>query len=152
MDIKVVKINEDQEEQLILRCHAVTEEMKEIISFARSRQGRLSGTREDKQYEIPILDVYYIEAVDNRTFLYTKQDVYESRLKLYELEERLQGKHFLRISKSVLLNLMKVESIKPALNGRFMAILQSKEEVIISRKYVKDLKMALQGGRERSGS
>ena len=41
---------------------------------------------------------------------------------------------------------MKVRSIKPALNGRFTAILQSDEEIIISRKYVPELKKALKGG------
>ena len=40
---------------------------------------------------------------------------------------------------------MKIKSIKPALNGRYSAILQSGEEVIISRKYVMQLKSALKG-------
>jgi DNA-binding LytR/AlgR family response regulator len=46
----------------------------------------------------------------------------------------------------MLLNLMKIKAIKPALNGRFMAILQSGEEIIISRKYVPALKETLKGG------
>ena len=40
---------------------------------------------------------------------------------------------------------MKIRAIRPALNGRFSAVLQSGEEVIISRNYVKDLKSALKG-------
>ena len=62
------------------------------------------------------------------------------------LEELLRPKHFLRVSKAMLLNLMKIRSIQPALNGRLSAVLQSGEEVIISRSYVKDLKSALKGG------
>ena len=112
----------------------------------KTRQGQLTGIQEGKQYEIPVLDVCYIEAVDNRVFLYTSKQVYETKQKLYELEELLKEKYFLRISKSLLLNLMKIRSIKPALNGRFLAILQSGEEIIISRKYVSELKMALKGG------
>ena len=88
----------------------------------------------------------YIEAVDNKVFLYTVKQVYETRQKLYELEELLREKYFLRVSKSLLLNLMKVRAIKPALNGRFTAVLQSGEEIIISRKYVPELKAALKGG------
>ena len=53
--------------------------------------------------------------------------------------------HFLRVSKSMLLNLMKIRSIQPALNGRLVAVLQSGEEAIISRSYVKALKSALKG-------
>ena len=45
----------------------------------------------------------------------------------------------------MLLNLMKVGSIRPAFNGRFVAVLRSGEEVIVSRSYVKGLKAALKG-------
>ena len=53
--------------------------------------------------------------------------------------------HFVRISKSIIVNLMKVVSIKPALNGRFVCKLRNEEEVIISRKYVPDVKKKLRG-------
>ena len=143
MEIKIVKISEEYPEQIVIRCYAITDEVREIAAFVKSRQGQLSGTMDEKQYEIPVTDLFYIEAVDNRTYLYTKDKVYETRYKLYELEDLLREKHFLRISKSVIINLMKVQSLKPALNGRFTAILKNGEEVIISRKYVKDLKEAL---------
>ncbi len=129
-----------------IRCHEITEEIREIVTFVKGRQGQLAGIQEGRQFEVPVLDVCYIEAVDNKVFLYTQKQVYETRQKLYELEEMLKEKYFLRVSKSLLLNLMKVRSIKPALNGRFLAVLPSGEELIISRKYVPELKAALKGG------
>ena len=96
-------------------------------------------------YEIAITDILYIEAVDNRVFIYTKDEVYETKHRLYKLEEMLSEKNFLRISKSTLLNLMKVSSIKPAMNSRFIAVLFSGEQISISRKYVPALKKALKG-------
>ena len=146
MEIKLLKIAKEQPEQMEIRCHEVTEEIKEIVSFVKTRQGRLTGLQEDRQFEVPVSEVCYIEAVDNKVFLYTVKQVYETRQKLYELEELLKEKYFLRVSKSLLLNLMKVRAIKPALNGRFTAVLQSGEEIIISRKYVPELKAALKGG------
>lgn len=146
MDIKVLKIMKNQPEQVEIRCHEVTEQVREIVTFVKSRQGKLTGVLEGKQYEISVMDVYYIEAVDNKAFLYCSRQVYETKQKLYELEEILKEKYFLRVSKSILLNLMKVKSVKPALNGRFIAILQSEEEIMISRKYVPELKKALKGG------
>ena len=101
--------------------------------------------RNGYKYEIPVADVYYVEAVDNSVFIYGQEKVYESKQKLYELEGILREKYFLRVSKSLVLNLMKIKAIKPALNGRYSAILQSGEEVIISRKYVVQLKRALEG-------
>ena len=146
MEIRLLKIAKEQPEQMEIRCHEITEEIREIVSFVKTRQGRLAGLQEDRQFEVPVSEVCYIEAVDNKVFLYTVKQVYETRQKLYELEELLKEKYFLRVSKSLLLNLMKVRAIKPALNGRFTAVLQSGEEIIISRKYVPELKAALKGG------
>lgn len=111
----------------------------------KSRQGQLTGSMDDMQFEIPVGDIFYIESVDNKTFAYTQNEVYELRQKLYEVEDLLREKHFLRTSKSTLLNLMKISAIKPALNGRFTAVLFSGEETVISRKYVPELKKALKG-------
>ena len=145
MDVAIEKIGADGREQVLIRCRAVTEEVREIEDFVKSRQGRLSGVQDEKRYEVAIAEVYYIESVDGKTFLYTKEQVYETNHRIYELESLLKSKAFLRVSKSMLLNLMKVRAIRPALNGRFSAVLQTGEEVIISRNYVKDLKSALKG-------
>lgn len=77
-----------------------------------------------------------MEAVDNNVFLYSSMQTYETKQKLYELESILKEKYFLRVSKSLIVNLMKIKSIKPALNGRYLAVLEDGEEIIISRKYV----------------
>lgn len=146
MEIKIFKVKKEQPEQLEIRCHEVTEQITEIVDFVKSRQGQLSGVCEGKQYEVAIADIYYIETVDNKVFFYSTTKVYETKQKIYELENALKEKFFLRVSKSMLLNLMKVKSIKPSVNGRFMAILQSGEQIVISRKYVPELKEALKGG------
>jgi len=145
MEIRVLKIAQSEPEEIEIRCHEVTEEVKEIVTFVKSRKGQLTGVIEGKQYEIPVTEVYYVEAVDDSVFIYGQKMVYEARQKLYELEGILREKYFLRVSKSLILNLMKVKAIKPALNGRYSAILRSDEEVIISRKYVPELKKALKG-------
>lgn len=145
MEIRLLKIARNEKEKLEIYCHEVTEEVKEIVTFVKSRQGQLTGVLEGNQYEVPVTDVYYIEAVDDNVFIYGKENVYETRQRLYELEGILREKYFLRVSKSLILNLMKVKSIKPALNGRYSAVLQSGEEVVISRKYVSELKKALKG-------
>ena len=145
MDVEIEQIGKESGELVLIRCHAVTEEVREIVAFVKSRQGSLSGVKDAKRYEIAVSELYYIESVDGKTFLYTKEQVYETPYRVYELESLLRSKHFLRVSKSMLINLMKIRSIQPAFNGRFTAVLQSGEEVIISRNYVKDLKAALKG-------
>lgn len=145
MEIKILRIARSEQEQMEIRCHEVNEQIKEIVTFVKSRQGQLTGVIEGKHYEVPITDVYYVESVDDKVFIYGRAKVYETGQKLYELEGILREKYFLRVSKSLILNLMKIKAIKPALNGRYSAILKSEEEVIISRKYVPELKRALKG-------
>jgi DNA-binding LytR/AlgR family response regulator len=87
-------------------------------------------------------DIFYIETVDNKTFLYCESDVYEAKQKLYELEE-LRMTDFLRISKSVIVNLSKIKSLAPSMSGKLEATLKNGERVVISRQYVNELKKNL---------
>ena len=145
MDIRIINIGADKQEYIEIGCHKTDEHINEIVSFLKSRQGAVEGTKDNRQYQLPVVDVFYIESVDDRTFIYLEQDCYESRKKLYEFEAVLASRRFARISKAVILNLMKVVSIAPALNGRFLCKLTNGEEVIISRKYVPDIKERLKG-------
>ena len=147
MKVSIERIGKDGEELVLIRCREITEEVAEIESFVKSRQGSLQGISDGERYEVAVTDVCYIESVDGRTFLYTSDMVYETAYRIYELEELLRPKQFIRISKPMLVNLMKIRSIKPAFNGRFTAVLSSGENVIISRNYVKAFKDALKGER-----
>ena len=146
MKLEVRKIPENEPEMMEIRYHWITDEVREIVSFVKSRQGQISAMQDGKRFEVPVADLFYAESVDNRVFLYTAAEGYETRLKLYELEDMLKEKTFLRISKSMIVNLMKITSVRPALNGRFSAILKNGEEILISRKYVPALKRVLKGG------
>ena len=140
MEIKVRKIDGEEREYIEIGCHAEDSRVRSIVRFVKGLDGSVSGSKGERIYEIPIVDIFYIETVDDHTFIYTSKDSFETNLKLYEFEELLKEKGYLRISKSVILNLMKVDSIKPALNGRFLCKLTNGEDVIISRKYVSEFR------------
>ena len=145
MNIHVKKIDKNLEEYIEIGCHVHDGRIDDIIRFVKGIGGSVSGVKDEKRYEIPVSEIFYIESVDNRTFLYTMDNCFETSVKLYEFEELLKGRCFLRISKSVVLNTMKAEAVKPALNGRFSCQLQNGESVIISRKYVRDFKEFISG-------
>jgi len=145
MQISISKIPKEKEEKTIIECHEITPKINSIVKYIKSLQGTISGELEKRNYEIAISDIYYVESVDNKTYLYTREKVYSSTKRLYEIEALFDEASFLRISKAVVVNLMKIKSIKPALNGRFSAVLANGEEVIISRKYVPDLKKKIKG-------
>ena len=142
MKIVIEELRDGEEEQIVCKCLQMTPELLRFIAMLKA-QDALIAYEESKIHRIKASTVYYIEAMDNKVFLYCKNKVYESKQKLYEIEESLAYSDFLRISKSIILNLSKIKSLSPALNGRFEAGLDNGEKVIISRQYVCDLKKRL---------
>lgn len=142
MKIVIEEPRDGEEDQIIIKCRHMTAELLRVLALLKA-QDALVAYDGNEIHRVRPTGVYYIEVVDNKTFLYCKDKVYESKQKLYELEESLAGVDFLRISKSVILNLSKIKSIIPALSGRFEAVLDNGEKVIISRQYINDLKKRL---------
>lgn len=126
------------EEEVIIRCHELEPNVLQLISELKKSRMLLAYQGAEIHRLMP-KEVYYCEVVDDRTFLYTGNKVYESRLRLYELEQDL-GAAFIRISKSVVVNVMYIKSLHPAINGRFEAVLDNGETVVVSRQYVPRLK------------
>lgn len=145
MKVYVNQISEDKEERAIIQCYEVNDDVKSIISFIKLTGATLVGYIDERASQIPLQNIFFIEAVDNRVFAYTEKKVYELKCKLYEFASMYENRRFFRCSKSFVINLMKIESVHPILNGRFSAKLFNGEEVIISRQYVPELKKRLLG-------
>ena len=143
MKITIIDCPEGEEEEIIIKCRQMDEHLMRMIRTVKAGQERLIGTRNGQIMQIQPKEIYYFEAVDNRVFLYGEREVFETRYKLYELEERLGGTDFFRASKSVLLNLSKVKSFATALGGRCEANMKNGEKLMISRQYVPGLKEKL---------
>lgn len=143
MKIIIEQIGQEEEEQILIRCRSVDDSVVTLAKELEKRRERLTVREGERIMQVDPSDVYYFEAVDNKVFLYTKEKVYETKSKLYELEEQFGYTNFIRVSKSVILNLSKVESFYPEFNGRFEALMKNKERVLISRQYVPELKKRL---------
>lgn len=143
MKIIIEDIGPDEEEAVIIRCREVDESILQFVNGLKLKKEKLAVRQGEKILQIEPGDVYYFEAVDNRVFLYSEKNVYETRMKLYELERRFVGTDFFRVSKSVILNLARVKNFSPGFNGRFEALMQNGERVGISRQYVPLLKNKL---------
>lgn len=143
MNVVIKNVDNKEKEQVIIECCEITEEVERIRLFAEGSGQTLSGSIDGRFYSVNIGDIYYFEAVDERIFAYSESKVYEVRGRLYEIEHKLSESSFLRCSKSTVINLMKIESVSPALNGRFTAHMKNGERVMISRQYVPALKKAV---------
>jgi DNA-binding LytR/AlgR family response regulator len=147
MKVKIRKIEDEAAEQIIIECVRQTKDIIDIKNYIISKGTTLSGSIDERIYQIHLNEVYYFEAVGERVFAYTDKSVYELKSRLYEIENSYKDQYFLRCSKSVVLNLMKIDSLSPALNGRFTAHMKNEENIIISRQYVGQLKSVVLGGK-----
>lgn len=143
MKIIIEESNPGEEDQIIIRCREINENLLKVISDLKMGQKKLAGIKDGNMTMIEPAQVYYFEGVDNKVFLYCKQNVYETKLKLYEIEEEYKNSNYLRASKSVILNVTKIKSISAAYSGRYEALLLNGEKVMISRQYVPELKKKL---------
>jgi DNA-binding LytR/AlgR family response regulator len=140
MKITIDTIGKEQEEEILIRCHEVTDEIVAYINSFKKQEKELIGYIQNDIHRLFFNDVYYFEAVENKVFIYCQNGVYESKQKLYELEQLYENRRFFRCSKSTILNIEKITLVRPSISGRFEAILDNKEKVIISRQYVPQLK------------
>ncbi len=84
--------------------------------------------------------ILYFEASEKRVSVVLKSGAYEVRNTLAELEEMMLTRNYMRISKSTLLNLDKVSAVKPENDRSVVAVLVTKQEVRVSRRYAKEFK------------
>lgn len=143
MDIQIVEhIKESL--QVIIKCRQINEEVMQLKNHIELFDKKFQARKGDAYFLVNSADVFYFEAVDNRTFLYTQNDVMEIKLRLYELEQILSPKDFIRISKSLIVNIGKITSLRPELNRTILVTMCNGERLYVSRKYVQALRRLLQ--------
>jgi len=144
-DVKITINTDDQckETEIMIICSHLGDDVDRLLTAIKTLDMRLNVYKDKKQYPIDAADVVYIESTDKRTFLYTNTDVYESPLRLYELEEKLAGCNFLRASKNCLFNINHVQSIEPDLH-RLILTAAKGIKLIVSRQYAAAVKLKLE--------
>lgn len=102
------------------------------------------ATIDDRRVKIGLPEVYYIENVDRRLFLYTAKDVYRLDLSMPEVETMTKDTDLVRISRTCVMNTDHLKEIRQVMNSRLEAVLDNGEMLIVSRKYLKDIKRIFQ--------
>ena len=142
MKVHLEKVNSIKEEEAVIKAVSITDEITGAIELLEGGTRGIAVIKDDQIYIIKVSAVYYIESVDKKTFVYTKDSCYDCKYRLYELETMLGG-YFMRCSKSMIVNLKKVRTVKSQMSGRIDATLLNDEQIVISRGYVKEVKRRL---------
>lgn len=140
MRVREQIVEDPSKEGVTLEYVSFTREFAEIRDYVlRKGESMTAYTQEREAVRIRIEDILYFEAVGELVFAYLETQIYEVKLRLYQIEDRLRGANILRVSKSVLVNLEHILSVRPALNGRLYARMENGEDILISRNYAKQI-------------
>ncbi len=142
MRVELREVTSYDEENAVISAVSVTEDIRNAVDILSNNSTMLPVQTENGTMLVKTGNIYYIESVDKRTYVYTKEKCYETKYRLYELEDIL-GSGFLRCSKAMIVNIRKIRSVKAEMNARLAAELLNGERLIISRGYVKELKRKL---------
>lgn len=146
MPLLKIYINEDlkyRETEITINCSRLSPDIERLISMLRVLDLKITGKKDGQTYILDAARVLYIDTVDRKTFFYTQNDVYETNLKLYELEEQLEAMDFLRANKSCIINLRHIVSIKPDIDGKLLVTMSNNEKLYVSRQYSPSIKTRL---------
>lgn len=132
-----------KEEEITMKCAYLDARLQKLADYIRQYTFSLEAVKDGKTYQIPIDKIYYMESVDNKTFLYTEEDAYGFSDTLTNLEDMLRYTPVIRISKNCLMNTSYLLCVSPYPNHRLDAELKNGEHLIISRNYIELLKDTL---------
>ena len=138
--MRFIKIKEKglSENYLELHYDKLDDETKEYISRLDNTLSNIEGTLDDRRISLPVTDVMYFESVDRKTFAYTEKVCVEKRDTLKNLLDNYSKMGFIRISKSSIVNVYKIDHLQGDLNMRVIIFLKNGEKLIMNRGYKKD--------------
>lgn len=135
------------ENEICIRCASLDEEIQRLqaaISDIAIGSKKFVCYQEEKECYISFHDILFFETESGHICVHTKDQVYQTKLKLYELEELLPGM-FMRVSKSAILNTNHVYSItKNLASASIVEFAGTHKQVYVSRYYYKPLKFKLE--------
>ncbi len=140
MKIHIIQDDNNIEPEVVITCREITEEIQKAITAIRSISCKLTGIKDGQTFILQPSDVIYIDTADKRTFIYTAKDVYETSLRLYELEEQLPKADFFRANKSCIIGMRHIRSIKADIDGRLLLTMDSGEKLWVSRQYAAEFR------------
>ena len=142
-----IEMSEGVQEEVVIRCREITPEiirLQQLLSGDFDRSNQFLLYKGDTEYYLNVNDIIFFETDGNAVMAHTRDDVYETRRKLYELEE-LSGGRFQRISKSAIVNVDKVYSIKRNVTSSSAIEFQgTHKQIYVSRAYYKVLREKLE--------
>jgi DNA-binding LytR/AlgR family response regulator len=124
-----------EENRVDLYYNKIDQETENIIEFLDSFNKTLTGRNEEESKLINPNEIYYCEIVERKCFAYLKESVWQLDISLQMLLDKYCDLGFVRISKSMIVNIYKIDRLKSDISMRVNILLVNKETVILNRTY-----------------
>lgn len=140
-----IKIDEKcSEPKIIILIDKMTDEVNAILKKLSDEQPQvIAGIKDETVGVLEPSDIYRVFAASGKVFAETSHGEYILRLRLYEAEQRLDGRCFVRISNSDIINLKKVKSFDLSFAGTICITLSNGTVTYVSRRSVAKIKQML---------
>ena len=114
--------------------------VEHLVSKIKNLSINFKGKADGKTVSIDISDIYYIENVERKIFLYSRKDVYRYDGTMADIDSAITDTDLVRISRTCFMNVSHLKEIMQIKNSHLEALLDNGEKLIVSRKYLKDIK------------
>ena len=140
-----VKIDENcKDPKIIIVTDKMTDEIGVLVqSLSASYPNVIAGFSGDEVNLLEESEIVRIYAANQKVYAQTANREYILRPRLYELEERLNKRLFVRISNSEIVNLKKIVRLDLSMSGTICVELNNKTITYVSRRYVTKIKQSL---------
>lgn len=130
--------------RVIVLTASMTEEVSKILQkLSENNPQIISGSRGGKIEVLEQGEIIRIYAAGSKVFAVTNRGEYTLRLRLYEVEERLNPDQFVRISNSEIINLKRANNFDLSFTGTICVELTNGATAFVSRRYVSKIKKIL---------
>ncbi len=144
----IVKLRQDKQKseiEVLVEYPEMSDAVLKIEAAIKSVDRAIRCAGEDgRTVLVRVSDIFYIESVEKRVFVYSADAVLKCDLQLYQLEERLRYYGFTQISKSCILNIHKLSGVRSVFNSKMEALLLNGEKLLVSRSYLPRIRQKLE--------
>lgn len=130
--------------KIIIKTSSMNEEVQKIVSMLSKDEIKvISGMKDDKVEILDENNISRVYAQNGMVYASTQNGVYVLKLRLYEIEEILNNKKFVRISKSEIINLGEVKNFDFSFVGTISVQMKNNDVCYVSRRFVSKIKKIL---------
>ena len=136
------------EPKIEIHYTVLDDKLKNLITFIEKGEHYIlcADAETGNKCRVLIHDIFYIEIMERKTFLYTESKVFRCKMKFNELLDMLQPFGFVQANRHYIINIDVLERINMLSYSKAEAVLENGEKIVVSRTYLQDINAAFENG------